>query len=35
MFRVVMVFLVEHQVSIRRERQQPFYGFNILYLCMV
>jgi hypothetical protein len=30
-----MVFLVEHQASIRRKCQQPFHGFNILYLCMV
>src|ERR1700677_5036440 len=35
MFRVVMVFLVEYQTSIRRKRQQPFRGLHILYLGMV
>ena len=35
MFRMVMVFLVEHQAPIRRKGQQPFRGFNILNLCVV
>jgi hypothetical protein len=32
---IVVIFLVEHQASVRGKREQPLGGLNVLYLRMV